>query len=285
MSSAKRFLRAPAVPAPRRSSGFTLIELMVAVVISGILVTAILQLLRSQGQFARVQTGREEAQQNARAAVDLIAAELRGVGWGAIEDGDEDEIAFHSPLAWGVVCGESGGRLVILYPPDAVPALNAPAAGLAVIGTGGATTFYQASDVTDGAGLGAAVNLCQSAIAPNPAATVTQSVAQSRVRVYSGASGAAPGTPVYRYTTITYEIGDFDGRPWIIRNGQQFAGPIVPAGEGLRFRYLAADGATTADPSAARSIGVTVTTRSRGSVNQTAQTDRASTIVFLRNRS
>jgi type IV pilus assembly protein PilW len=269
----------------QRRSGFTLIELLVAVVISGILVTAILQLVRSQGQFARVQTAREEVQQNARAAVDLIAAELRGVGWGGISSGGEDEISFASPTAWGVACGDDPAGAVVLFPPDAVVALNAPAAGLAVTQLGYAAAFYTATDVTNGAGLDAVVNRCRAELKPDPDIEEAPTIGESRVRVYAGLSGVEPGTPVYRFADVTYAIGEIDGRRWILRNGQQFAGPVVESGEGMRFRYLAADGATLVGKEAARSIGISITTRSRGSVNQSTQTDRASTIVYLRNRS
>ena len=69
-------------PDPRRPlgrGGFTLIEILVALLISGLVVSSIFQVLQGNGRFVEMQSAREEVQQNARAALDLIAGDLRGV--------------------------------------------------------------------------------------------------------------------------------------------------------------------------------------------------------------
>ena len=67
MSSARTDLRRP-------GAGFTVVELMVAIVLTGILATIMFQLMQGQGRFAGLQDARQEVQQNDRGALDLITS-------------------------------------------------------------------------------------------------------------------------------------------------------------------------------------------------------------------
>ena len=61
----------------RRSGGFTLVELLVALVISGVLMATVFQILTGQSRAVAVQGAREESQQNVRGALEIVASELR----------------------------------------------------------------------------------------------------------------------------------------------------------------------------------------------------------------
>jgi Tfp pilus assembly protein PilW len=80
-----------------------LVELMVALVISGILVGIIFQFLLGQTRFARLQGAREEVQQNARVAVDVISSDLRAVGRMGSLQPTPTRLTF-GPLAHGDSC-------------------------------------------------------------------------------------------------------------------------------------------------------------------------------------
>jgi len=65
----------------RKSSGFTLIELMIAVAISVILLNGVLQIFQSSKQSYRVADNLGRMQENARYALDVLAQDIRQVGF------------------------------------------------------------------------------------------------------------------------------------------------------------------------------------------------------------
>ena len=70
----------------KRNGGFTLIEILVAVLAAGILISAIYQVLVNQNRVYVVEKQNIEIQQNARAALDFMARELRLAGFGVPDD-------------------------------------------------------------------------------------------------------------------------------------------------------------------------------------------------------
>lgn len=62
--------------------GFTLLEMMVALVVFALIGVAIYQVLVHTNQSEEVGSSVSEAQQNARAALDLILRDLRQAGYG-----------------------------------------------------------------------------------------------------------------------------------------------------------------------------------------------------------
>lgn len=290
-------------------SGFTLIELLVALVISGILAGVIYEILERQGRFARLQAAREEAQQNARVALAIIASGLRGVGNQGIYAGDAESISFYTPWAWGMVCGYLDQDLVVLFPTAALEtAVNEPDddshVNLATPpSTAGVTkwAFMEVKDVTSTeANLSEANDLCMTSLNPIPAVTATSS-GTSRVRVYADSSELLPTELttedyVYLYRDVTYDVNtsNVPGH-WIRRNSDPMAGP-VPAKGGLVFSYYEYDGSTepfneiTDDVIGSGKlddvamIGIRVVAQSREEFNGVPQKDTAFTEVFLRNR-
>ncbi|CAN5835005.1 hypothetical protein BH23GEM3_BH23GEM3_07700 [soil metagenome] len=271
-------------PAPEQA-GFTLVELLVALVISGILATVIFESLLGQSRFARLQGARQEVQQNSRAALDLIGAELRGVAPRGLITAEPQSISFRSPRIWGVACGYLAGSLVVLFPSyagdEGIPAglrlaVESPAAGgWAFTSATGAPGSAALVTCNGQAGLGG--------VAPSPAATA------ERVRVYGGSSfpsDVAPGSRVYLYQSVSYAVGagtgSSAGEQWILRDGTAFAGPVPANGLQLAYEYSGAG----SGPDNVRSIGITVlaNSRARFGQNRTPQDNTASTRIFLRNR-
>jgi prepilin-type N-terminal cleavage/methylation domain-containing protein len=308
----------------RSRRGFTLIELLIALVLSGIVAGVVFQLVLGQGRFAQLQGAREEVQQNARAALEVISSELRGIGHEGIADGTADAITLRSPLAWGLVCGYLGTSdeyVAVLFPspaqqtvigeanrlPDQTVFLAAPAT---VVG-GPAWEFLEVTDVTagglSGAGLSDANSKCNTGLDPEPDVAGTNANA-SRVRVYASKATLPPipssmlaGSSVYLYRTVTYDVGasDFPDQ-WIRRNAEAMSGP-VPNDGGLVFTYFAPAGGVdqdiTADIEAAadlaarqallndvRRVRIQVNTQSTATFGGQAQGQSDSTEVYLRNR-
>lgn len=300
------------VPEPRRAAGFTLVEVLVALVIGGIVATAILQLMQGNGRFVAMQAAREEVQQNGRAAIDLIAADLRGLPPSAIRRMEANAIGFHLPRAWGILCGALGAGATtayVLFPADAFPEAfqeNAPHWGVAV---------DQTPDPATGSGRYLHVPRAQrvpagtrcDAVQPDAADggryyTTGLSVGSPLVDPAAlGPSGTIePGTQVMVYEEVAYDVASSGATPglWIrrmsgyaasTRNMQPMAGPL-PADTSLVFRYLREDGVSPASVAAeVRSVRIWLEVQSRahrreGNGVRPEQVDTVTTDVILRNR-
>lgn len=300
---------------PRR--GVTLIELLIALVISGIVTTIIYQLLLGQGRFARLQTAREEVQQNARSALELIANELRGLGNEAIQAGNAASITFRTPLAYGLVCGYLGSSLVVQFPEAAreIAVAESQRTGdrtvnLAVPAAAGSVTQWAFLEVTDataaGSNLPDGIGLCTTRLQPDPP-VVAPAPTASRVRVFSSIAVPIPpdrasADPVYLFRDVRYDrtsstvLGNPVPGSWIRRNSEPVAGPVAPD-RGLVFSYFSWNNATGEEEditdrviadqtllNAVTGIGISVVAHSRTRFGGSPQSDSAATRVALRNR-
>lgn len=286
--------------------GFTMIEILVALLISGLVVSAIFQVMQGNGRFVEMQSAREEVQQNARAALDLIAGDLRGVPPAAVAEMHPERIRILQPRAWGVLCNKlkpSTGTAWVLFPSDVLPAetLHGRAHwGIAVEQTvdpvvhTGSYRFIAAPTAPGG------TDPCD-AIQPVASAQRTRVGFTTPGNPFVTADSILPGTQVMLFEEVRYDVA-VSGSPdvpgsWIRRmagytgttpNMQPMAGP-VPAAGALSFTYLQADGSTPAATAAqVRQIGVRLITQSRATTNQSGavqpqQVDTAATNVYLRN--
>ena len=288
-------------------AGFTLVELLVALVIGGLLSGVILQLVQGQARFVERQSARQQVQQNARGTLEILTSELRAVPAGAILIADEHRIRFRLPRTWGVLCqstgtGGSGSVWVLVpgntFPPDFPASPGSTEWGLslpdpAVPGgwVGSAITAVATGTPACDAGF----NFGPNGIAGHQAV---------RVSATGLPAGVAAGRQVFLHQEILYEVGTASGDPdrlWVKRsNGpisagtQPMAGPLgppaTPADSGLVFEYWCANGPATTAPGNSMGAGwpnltgveVRVTMLSqRGAPAR--ELERAATTVFLRN--
>lgn len=289
-------------------AGFTLMELLVAMVISGILVTVIFQLMQGNSRFVQAQSAREEVQQNGRAALDLIGGDLRAALPAGLVEMGPDRVRFHLPRAWGVLCNlvkPGSSTAWVLFPAGVLPTddfWGKAHWGLALEQTvdpavrTGAFRFVQ--PVTRDAG----AQPCAATVQPM---LTGQHVPLGFVRPSGGSFVAVdsvlPGTPVVLFEEMSYDVATstssaVPGR-WVRRmagyssgapNMQPLAGPVPDAGA-LQFTYLGVDGVTpTTSAAAVRQIRVRVITQSRaqyheGGMSRPQQVDTVTADVFLRN--
>lgn len=294
----------------RARAGFTLLELLVALVISGILASVLFQLFQGQGRFVSLQSAREEVQQNARGALEILSGELRAVHPAGLLDAQKHSLEFLLPRAWGVVCGPaSGGQVVVIFPALSDDALGLRAAGQ-LLSSAGLQFRYTDGGVVYWKGAPASGWAAPSAGACDIGASGGRAV---RFTAAGLPAQLKAGDVAVLYERVRYDVAESSagGMPglWIRRsmgkvgerlNQQPLAGPI-PAADSLRFGYdvggatltrqtslggARAEDARVAEaalPSVAR-IAVYVTTASERAGVDSRQVERDSTILHLRNR-
>lgn len=102
-----------------RRAGFTMVEVMVAVVLLGIVVGALLAVVMEQERFYDGASEVMNVRDNLRRIGDLLPAELRGM---APEEGDiyamtDSMVDFRAPIGSSVICTISASRNTITIPP------------------------------------------------------------------------------------------------------------------------------------------------------------------------
>ncbi|HEX8360648.1 MAG TPA: type II secretion system protein [Longimicrobium sp.] len=303
-----------ATPAHRtaRPSGFTLIEVTVAIVLSGILATVIFQLLQGQSRFTDSQTGRQAVQENVRGAMELIASELRAVPAAAIVQAGAHSMRLRVPRAYGTLCtpmGAGAGAAWVALPPKTMPAdlpttgtLAATHWGIAV--PAAAPGVVQAGRVTQVSTAGGAP--CNANLRLNGADVDEVNVTYTGLATAVATSDAAP-VRVFLFQEIEYSVGQSSvtgaQSDWLMRANatvggavstpQPLAGPLLPDHEGsniggVTFRYFCdtaerTPAQATATPNAIDKVRVVLAMRSRDRGTNTVQQLADSTTIHLRN--
>lgn len=295
--------RSPEVPCGR--AGFTLIEMIVALLIASVVISSLFQLLQGHGRFTELQSAREEVQQNARAALELISTELRPLAAGGLVEMEAQRIRFLQPRAWGILCESLTPLSTEVWAAFAAAALPDEVLhgrqhwGVAVeqmedprVRTGHLRYLRGPAEPT---GIGSCAGM-QGA----PAADRVVVGFQSPAGVLVEGDSVSAGASVMIFEEVAYDVAASasGGAPgeWIRRmvgysganpNMQPLAGPVVE-GEGIAFTYLRADGVTAAlGPDEVRLVGFRVIARSSRSVAPSGAhphlVDTAATVVSLRN--
>lgn len=224
--------------------GFTLVELMVSVVLGALLIGVVLNFVTGQTRIATAQSGREEVQQNARGALEMVASDLRGAVSAGVVRGDANAIEFLLPRRWGVVCSQVGTTTTYVAFPDIEGQVTPVGvdAGLLfkvadndwrpVLPTRATVTAATEEDV------GVACGNQRTA----------GSVVAYKLDGVDHPAGMAAGTTVALYQRVRYSVQQSRGEQWIHRsNGmtdaatfsmQPLAGPVDAAGGGISFTYF-----------------------------------------------
>lgn len=292
---------------PRGRGGFTVMELMIALVISGILTTVVLQFLQGNSRFVRNQSAREEVQQNARTALDLIASELRAAPPAALMTLSPDSVRFRVPRAWGVLCNQlttASTTAWVLFPANlgtSAAVFGQPHIGIGVEQTADPMVPTGLFQFVAGPGQVTVGNPCAD-IQPDldPAAHLTLGFNTTGGTPLVAAGTLLPGTRVMLFEEMKYDVAQASSSPvpghWIRRmmgtigeaaNMQPMAGPTPEVG-GLRFTYRRSDGTPTTTAEEVRRIHVQVIAQSRaergtGAARAPEVMDTAATEVYLRN--
>jgi prepilin-type N-terminal cleavage/methylation domain-containing protein len=112
--------------------GFTLVELLIAMVVASLLGIGLTQMLVSDSRFVSRQEGMLSARATARAAMNVMAVELRMVGDSGLVAAAADAITVRVPYAFAMACQPAGPILYAsLMPTDSVAYASAAPEGIA----------------------------------------------------------------------------------------------------------------------------------------------------------
>jgi hypothetical protein len=98
--------------------GFTLVEALVAMVLSTVVVMLVTSVFLVQNQFYSEAVKRAGLHESVRSATALISSDLHGVSEGGIVAAGPDRMVFRSPLLVGGVCGVDGRKTYLFLPAD-----------------------------------------------------------------------------------------------------------------------------------------------------------------------
>lgn len=288
-----------------RRRGVTLVELMIALVLLGLVSTALTQIIRSQVRFADAQSSANQARYISRASLNLLLSDVRMVDADSgIVMATQDSFTVIAPYATGVVCGTSTAgtsTVIALLPYDSVAYAEGGYAGYAYIDT--TTTGTQFSQVYQYKFGGVAPVTIDSATAaanaPCKTATDLVRIFQSRaVAVQPVAPVQARWQPAMLVRRVTYAFGpstSVSGARGLFRtvqNGthgsEEIAAPFDTSGH---FKYYLNTGAQASSVAGAslnliRGIVLQLNSKSDHTVQGATRPETApmTTAIFFKNR-
>jgi prepilin-type N-terminal cleavage/methylation domain-containing protein len=257
--------------------GFTLVEMLVALVLMGLVGTAIYQLLVSNQRLYRQQTQRVEVNENARAAMSILPGEIRELDAG--DPAGSDVVA----MTGTALTYKAMRSLYVLCQPPNTGALQLTVDNTLVYGlrrinlTQDSVVVFAENDPmtrTDDQWLHANVTAATVGTAcPGGGASLLLTVSGITAGALAGVQTGAPlrGFEVSQVLLYTDAAGDrwLGGRTYQKSAGtwsgtQPIVGPL--SSTGLQLTYYDGAGAVTALPGAVARVAVTVESKSSRTV-------------------
>lgn len=182
----------------RSRAGLSLIEILVALTLLGIIGVSILRTFTSQARLADLQDKQLDARAVSRAPVNMLMTEARMVETGSgVVAASASSVTLRVPVVMGIVCGTSGTSTVLsLMPVDSVILASAAISGAAYRETSGDYAYTEAPTTISAGG----ASTCD-------AAQITTVTGGSTILVSPQFPVAAtPGTPAFIYQRVRYDF-------------------------------------------------------------------------------
>jgi prepilin-type N-terminal cleavage/methylation domain-containing protein len=199
--------------------GFTLVELLLSLIVSSIIGTALVRMVLSQGRFMDQQEAWRQARSVSRSGINRLFSDLRAVENGsnalAAHRGLEAAVAggqdftVRVPYAFGIICGAAANVYTVsLLPVDANMYAETGFSGFAVRSRTGVYTYNASNTLTGGGTPGLCLTGLYDQI--NTVASINGSPAGTVVNVTRNAGALIPapdrGAIVFLYRRIRYEF-------------------------------------------------------------------------------
>ncbi len=229
----------------RTKSGVTLIELLLALLLSSILTAALYRAFISQQRTYTIQDQVAEMQQNVRIALDQMTKEIRMAGYG----GDTMSV-FGDVNGFTDIITPGSNTITILFADQVGVLKEITAAGAQQLRVTNAATFNPDKKKY----------LCLNGLNNYSVQSVT---GDTITLMHPLGEGHPINEPVYLVKAISYYLGASGGKTVLRRNENTGGGgqPLADNIEGLELTYFDANGNATSNPSDIRLVRVEVTAR------------------------
>lgn len=289
-------------PMKARRAGFTLVEVMIALVLTAVIGAAVTSVFVSQSRFYDEQQKITAARAVSRAATNMMLTELRAVETtNGVIAASADSFVVRVPYAMGIACGTNLTTLhVSILPVDSVIYAQATFAGYAWQNLATSAYTYEEALGTTITNIGG-TSRCTSPAGGNlPITTFTGAGERGRV---VGLSPVIGGTIPHASAVMLYQRVAYRFAPSAIVPGErglwrqvqgsalgaeELAAPFDPT---ARFRYFVLNATTAQDAAPAsladiRGIELVLTGRSErpDAEGQYSRTTPLTTAIFFRNR-
>lgn len=242
----------------RKNTGVTLIELLIALVISAILIAAIYRTFIGQQKTYIVQEQVVDMQQNARVAINRMMREIRMAGFGGLDyvlsltGGVNGFTEIITPSGDNVITIVGGFKQVRRDNGD--PILVSSVSGNKVI-------LNYATDEFDGE------KHQFISIGGLESRKVTSRSGNELTLDSPPGYNHPANTPIFKIQAITYSLGTSDGKIVLRRDENTGGGaqPLAENIENIQFEYFDANGNTTTNPKNIHMVRVSVTARTERS--------------------
>lgn len=269
--------------------GVTLVELVVALTLFGIVAAIMLTMVRQQHRFHIGSLEIIETKRSAQQAIDLLYGELRAAGNADIYSVSDSSIGFRTTLGTSHICAIDTARTVIVLPRARAARPARLSVFLAMPGAGDSLFILDPGDPTDGDDdrwhshvLTTAVGGGTCPLRPFGLAATSMETAGLAIGIAPALTEhVVPGAPVRFFRPASYSLYRSTGAAWMLGYSscaagactarQPLSGPYLPfatrGAGGVAFDYFDRDGASTADPSRVARISVIARARSTSTLD------------------
>lgn len=191
----------------RGDAGFTLLEAVVALSLSGLIVLLVTASFVAQNDYYAYIMDRQIVQETARSVVEYVATELRAVTADGFTVAEGERLAIRQPLGLGAVCGSQSADSYVHLTLDVAELDTDDVAGYAIRDGVGSWAYAAASWSSISSGSGDAAAACADRGAD------TAGVADEYRSLRLADPPPDPGTVVLLFRELELEIGDSELRP------------------------------------------------------------------------